>query len=118
MLGGGGFVFIFHFKHDGDDFGAVFIGLAIDIVTLTAGTRDFVIFFKVGVLETGGAKLVKLSLTMLFQGFTDHFCAEFSFEVFEAVDFLIFELEGAFVFFFEGAFFNLRLIIFGVELGL
>ena len=50
FLGGGFVAFVFHFKHDRDNFIVGLVGFAIDIVALTARS-GVIILFKICILE-------------------------------------------------------------------
>ena len=68
MFGGGGIHFVFHFKHNGDEFHPVCGLLAENIVSFAAGA-GIIILFKIRILKAHSAVAVKLNFTMLFQGF-------------------------------------------------
>lgn len=117
VFSGGGVIFVFHLEHDGDDFVPFGVGFAIDVVAFTTGSAgDGVVFFKVGVLEAGGAKAVELGFAVLFESFADHLGAEAEFHVFEARDFFVFEAEFGFIAGLEREFEGFLLGSFGFEL--
>ncbi len=89
VFGGGGVGFVFHFEHDGNEFGAVITGLAVDEVALATSSR-VIVFFEIGFRESGRADEVELSLTMLFETFADHFGGLASFKIFIIFDLLVF----------------------------
>ena len=98
LFGGGFVVFVFHFKHDGDDFVACAVLLAEDVVAFAAA-GGIVVFAELGLRERHGADAVELGFAMGFQAFADHFGGLAGFEVFVERDFFVFLFELDFVVF-------------------
>ena len=116
LFGGGFVVFVFHFKHDGDDFVACAVLLAEDVVTFAAA-GGIVVFAELGLGEGGGADAVELGFAMGFQAFADHFGGLAGFEVFVEGDFFGFLFELDFVAFAQGVLGELVLAVAQLQLG-
>ena len=92
VLGGGHVGLVLHLKHDRDKLCAVFAALAVDEVSLAAGSC-IIVFFKVSIGECGHSNGVELREAMLFQTFSDHFCGLTRFEIFVIFDLFILQLQ-------------------------
>ena len=92
MLGCCFIAFIFHLKHDGDDFIAVFIIFAVDEVAFTA-CSGIIIFFKVSLWEHGGAYFIELIFGKVLETFANGFSGLLGLEVFVEIHFIVFSLE-------------------------
>ncbi|MNH39708.1 hypothetical protein D3C79_1009190 [compost metagenome] len=71
MFGGGFVTFVFHLEHDADNFIAVIISFAVDIVAFTTGS-GIVIFFEISILKASCAQFIELGFAVLFQCLAHH----------------------------------------------
>ena len=96
MLGSSSVSLVLHLEHNGDKFSAFVVKLTEDEVTLTPGT-SVVVFFKIGITESGGAQSVKLNGAVLLQSFANHFGRLLCLEVFIIINLLVFNFQLSFV---------------------
>ena len=92
MLGRRFIAFIFHFKHDGDDFIAIIIQFTVDEVALAA-CSGIIIFFKISLWKHGGAHFIELIFGKVLETFANGFSGLLSLEVFVEIHFIVFGLE-------------------------
>ena len=102
VLGSSSFVFVFHLEHDGNNFVAMLIRFAINVITFTTcGLGNGIVFLEISTLESGGAELVKLSFAMLFQAFANHLGRHFGFHILIIGNHFIFATKLGVMLFFE-----------------
>jgi len=85
VLGGTTVGFVFHLKHDRDDFAAGLFRVAKDVVALAAGS-GVVVFFKIRPREGRRADTVELGLAVLFKRLADHLRRQARLHVSQAFD--------------------------------